>query len=105
MRREEGQNYSKYRGVIYGRALYANKYALWSRYANRGGGSWYPKFVRIVNHQGKGGIQTIRTTRPQCSVFQPFSGRGTFDKLLNVWWNLVSQNNTNLRIFTEPSDK
>ncbi len=37
------------------------------------------------------------------SVFQPFSSRGTFQKLLSIWRNVDTQNSTNLRILGEPS--
>jgi len=33
-----------------------------------------------------------------CSVFQPFSSRGTFETLLNLWRNLDTKNCANLRI-------
>ncbi len=39
------------------------------------------------------------------SVFQPFSSRGTFQKLLSVWRNLDTQNSANLRILREPSSE
>ncbi len=39
------------------------------------------------------------------SVFQPFSSRGTFQKLLSVWRNLHTQNSANLRILRERSQE
>jgi len=39
------------------------------------------------------------------SVFQPLLICGTFKTLLGIWRNLGTQNSTNLRITTEPSEE
>ncbi len=45
----------------------------------------------------------VDITKIQISVFQPFSSRGTFETLLNLFrQNLNTKNNANLRILVEP---
>jgi len=66
------------------------------------------KQTAVFNHgtshaQLRLACEKLGGVRYQGSVFQPFSNRGTFSKLLSVWQSLDTQNSDNMRILTKRS--
>jgi len=48
-------------------------------------------------------VELLTETIVYCSVFQPFSSRGTFQNFLMIWRNLNASNSTIYSVFREPS--